>query len=263
MIEDLVFKRGNKHPIHYRFRKGNEDCQHLLIVMSGFNIPDPTIYDFGNTLTYCESHILWIKDDFNGLPAYYLCENMSFDIESGISLLIQGVINFLKCSSVSIVGGSKGGSMALYYGIKHNLQQIISVVPQFSIGSYVAQGTYWQHVGEKMMGVITQGNITLLNNKLPQLINKERKTDNHIYLFTSPTDEQYTTEIVPNLPLFERYKNFNLIESKSERITQHNQVMGFNIRLILSLIYQFENGIAPRWGHVRNGGAWAKQSSAR
>jgi len=48
--------------------------------MSGFNHPDPTFYDF-TMLQDTQSAVLWIKDDFNGLPAYYLCNNMNVDIE--------------------------------------------------------------------------------------------------------------------------------------------------------------------------------------
>lgn len=255
-MEDLIFKRGKRHPIHYRFKQGSLHCHHLLIVMSGFNIPDPTIYDFPNVLNYCHSHILWIKDDFDGLPAYYLCNGMSFDIEEGISQLINGVVDYLKKPRVSIVGGSKGGSMSLYYGLKHRVENIITAVPQFNIGSYVGNGTYWENVGHKMMGEITQSNISLLNEKIPQLIKNSISTHTHIYLFTSTTDPQYYTEIKPNMGLFSRFPHFNLIESQSELITQHNQVMGYNLRLILALIYQFENKISPVWGHVKNGELW-------
>lgn len=252
-MEDLIFKRGKRHPIHYRFKQGSAHCHHLLIVMSGFNIPDPTVYDFPNVLNFCHSHVLWIKDDFDGLPAYYLCNGMSFDIEEGVSQLISGVIDYLKHPRTSIVGGSKGGSMALYYGLKHNVENIIAAVPQFNIGSYVASGTFWEHVGKKMMGKISEKNIDLLNKKLPQLIKHCKNNHAHIYLFTSPTDPQYHTEIQPNLGLFTRFPHFNLIESQSELITQHNQVMGYNLRLILSLIYQFEYQISPTWGRIKNG----------
>ncbi|HFZ8994044.1 TPA: hypothetical protein ACIPUI_001141 [Citrobacter freundii] len=256
MMEDLIFARGNRTPVYYRFRKGRSDCNHLLIVMSGFNIPDPTIYDFDKILEYCDSHILWVKDEYNGLPAYYFCNNMSFDIELGVSTLIEGVRKFLNDPTVSILGASKGGSASLYYGIKHKIPRIITAVPQFNIGTYVAEGTYWQHVGKEMMGEFSQENINRLNNKLPNILKMNEFTNNHIYLFTSPTDAQFQNEIQPNLSLFSRYKNFNLIISKSPKITQHNQVTLYNVKLILSLLYQFESGINPLWGNIRNGSDW-------
>ncbi|WP_318372209.1 hypothetical protein [Enterobacter sp.] len=255
-MEELIFKRGARLPIHYRFKQGAPHCRHLLIVMSGFNLPDPTIYDFENVLNHCHSHILWIKDDFNGLPAYYLCQKMSFDIEEGVSLLINGVVDYLKKPRVSIVGGSKGGSMALYYGLKHGVDNIISAVPQFSLGSYVAKNTPWEHVGKQMMGEITDARIKQLNEKLPGMVKNSEHTRTPVYLFTSPTDKQYQTEILPNLGLFSRYPRFNLIESQSALITQHAQVMAFNLPLILALIYQFEHGISPMWGRVKNGEGW-------
>lgn len=257
MIEERVFKSESKYPIHYRFKAASRDCNHLLVVMSGFNLPDPTAYDFSQALLYCDSHILWIKDDFDGLPAYYLCNKMSFEIEENVSQLITGVIAFLKPAKTSILGASKGGSMALYYGIKQNLDHVISVVPQFYIGSYVAQDTPWERVGKMMMGEINEAKIELLNIKMAETIGSANKTSQHIYLFTSPADYQYTQEILPNLDLFSRFKHFNLIVSKSRFITEHNQVANYNIKVILSLIYQFEHGITPHWGMIHNGGDWA------
>lgn len=254
-MEDLIFNYQSKLPINYRFRAPKGDCRHLLIIMSGFNIPDPTIYDFTVAIQHCHSAILWIKDDFNTLPAYYLCNDMNFEIEQGVSALIDGVINFVKPKMTSIVGGSKGGSMALYYGVKHDLPNIISAVPQFNIGRYVAEG-YWKEVGQQMMGNVTPVNIHMLDNYLPAMIKKDNNVSRHIYLFTSPKDPQFETEIKPNLPLFSKYSHFSFIQSNSALIEKHNQVTSYNLNLILSIIYQLENGIQPMLGNVKNGESW-------
>jgi hypothetical protein len=254
-MENLVFNFKNKNLIKYRFKKSVYDCQHLLIVMSGFNIPDATIYDFSNALSNSRSAILWVKDDFDGSPAYYLCNDMQFEIEQGISLLIKGVIDFVKPKATSILGGSKGGTAALYYGTKLNIKNIITAVPQFNIGSYVASG-YWESVGKKMMGVVNEKNIKLLDEYLINSLRKDKHKNKSIYLFTSPSDKQFSTEIEPNLGILNEYENFNLIESKSIHVSEHNQVTGYNLNLILSLIYQLENGITPRFGHVKNGANW-------
>ncbi|PKH20123.1 hypothetical protein CIG19_18395 [Enterobacterales bacterium CwR94] len=250
-MEHLTFDFKPDLPVHYAFQKARYDCEHLLIVMSGFNVPDPTVYDF-NMLQHCRSAILWIKDDFNRLPAYYLCRGMKFDVEQGVSALIEAVISHIKPKSVSIMGGSKGGTAALYYGIKHKLKNIISLVPQFKIGSYVTEG-HWAQVGKEMMGNVTLTNRTMLDSLLPHKIKSDRQLDRNIYLFSSTEDKQFLTEVEPNLPLFEKYENFNLIMSKSPCVTQHIEVTAYNINLILSLIYQFEAEIAPRWGKIENG----------
>lgn len=257
-IEDRIFQSTSKFPVHYRFKLAGRDCRHLLVVMSGFNTPDPTIYDFSHALTYCDSHILWIKDDFAGLPAYYLCNNMSFEIEENVSRLIDGVKSFLNSTHTTILGASKGGSMALYYGIKHELDNIVSVVPQFNIGSYVATGTPWENVGANMMGEISEENIKILNDKIVERVRSTKRMNANIYLFTSPTDHQYESEILPNINEFSRFSKFNLVLSKSVFIKQHNEVANFNMKLLLALIYQFEHGISPQWGVIYNGGAWAE-----
>lgn len=253
MVE-RVFKARPGLDIHYRLQTPKYDCQHLLIVMSGFNIPDPTIYDF-EMLSHCRSTILWIKDDFNGLPAYYLCNNMKFEIEQGVSTLIDAIIHAVKPKYTSILGASKGGSASLYYGIKHKIKNIVSCVPQFRLGHYVASG-YWESVGHAMMGGVSPEKVFILDRYLPGMIKQDKMLQRNIYLFTSPQDKQFISELEPHLPLFDKYSSFNLVETCSPLVTEHTQVTPYNLNLLLALIYQFEDGITPRWGHIRNGSQW-------
>jgi len=257
-VVERIFKAQPGLDIHYRLQTPKYDCQHLLIVMSGFNIPDPTIYDF-NMLTHCRSAILWVKDDFNGRPAYYLCKNMKFDIEQGVSTLIDAMINTVKPKHASILGASKGGSAALYFGIKHKIKNIITCVPQFHLGSYVASG-YWESVGHAMMGGISPEKVFILDRYLSGIIKQDKLLQRNIYLFTSPQDVQFIREVEPHLPLFGKYANFNLIETCSPLVTEHTQVTPYNLNLLLSLIYQFEDGITPIWGRIRNGSQWSEES---
>lgn len=254
-MEDLQFDAGPELQIQYRFQKARFDCKHLLIVMSGFNSPDPTVYDFSGTLHHCHSAILWIKDDFNRLPAYYLCQQMDFSIEAGVSELIEYIIDTAKPENISILGASKGGSAALWFAIKHNIHNVITCVPQMRIGSYLAHSK-WQDVGRVMMGNMDSENINRLDRLLPEKIAADQQLARHIYLFTSPEDEQFETDIVPTLPLLERYENFNLIETHSRFVNRHEDVTRYNVNLVLALVYQFEDGITPWWGIVHNGARW-------
>ncbi|MBJ3813697.1 hypothetical protein F9C28_01805 [Shimwellia pseudoproteus] len=243
-MEDLQFDVGPTLQIQYRFQKARFDCKHLLIVMSGFNSPDPTAYDFTTTLHHCHSAILWIKDDFNRLPAYYLCQGMDFAIEAGVSALIDHIITTVNPGRTSIIGASKGGSAALWFAVKHNILNVIACVPQLHIGSYLANSK-WQETGRVMMGSMDEQNIARLDALLPQKITADRQLSRNIYLFTSPEDEQYTTDIQPYLPLFERYQNFNLVETHSRFVSRHEDVTRYNVNLVLALVYQFEDGITP------------------
>ncbi len=107
-----------------------------------------------------------------------------------------------------------------------------------------------------MMGEISPAAVALLNKYLPNALRRDRQTQKNIYLFTALADHQRKQEVLPHLGLLEKYSNFNLIESSSPCITQHNEVTRYNLNLILALIYQLEQNITPRWGHIRNGSSW-------
>lgn len=145
--------------------------------------------------------------------------------------------------------------MSMYYGIKHNIRNIITAVPQFYIGSYVAKG-YWTHVGQEMMGTISPANINKLDNMLQDVIYRDKHKTANIYLFTSPNDKQFPVEIAPNLALLQEYNHFNLVETSSSFATEHNQITRYNLNVILSIIYQLENNITPAFGRVKNGNGW-------
>lgn len=85
---------------------------------------------------------------------------------------------------------------------------------------------------------------------------KDKEKSANIYLFTSPDDKQYLTEIEPNIQYLKEYNNFNLIETHSSFATEHNKITSYNLNVILSIIYQLENNITPEFGHVRNGDRW-------
>jgi len=107
-----------------------------------------------------------------------------------------------------------------------------------------------------MMGKINEDNISRLDNKLIEMVHGAGSINGGVYLFTSPTDHQYESEILPNLESLSKLKSFNLILSKSPLIAKHNEVANFNINLLLSLVYQFEHNISPAWGIIHNGSGW-------
>ena len=56
----------------------------------------------------------------------------------------------MEKDQVTVTGFSKGGSAALYYGLKLGIRNIICAVPQIYIGNYIDNN--WKHVAEHMMG---------------------------------------------------------------------------------------------------------------
>ncbi|PJG58404.1 DUF6270 domain-containing protein [Aeromonas cavernicola] len=241
--------------IKYKFQPSKQDRKHLLIIFSGFGSGSSVSYDFtGAPSGHCRSNILWIKDEIDSECTYYLSTSKDFNIEKAIISLVNNKIKLLGLGKAecTLMGFSKGGSAALYYGLKYDFINIISSCPQTAIGSYVAK--YWPHTAENMMGNTPSAEkIDYLDNLIPGLLSADRLTDRNIYLITSPNDEQYSTQIEPYLAYFSRYKNFSFIFTKSSMVWQHNKVTRYNLPIILSIIYAHGEGIYPILGQNING----------
>lgn len=237
--------------IKYKFKPKKYDNNHLIVVLSGFGVSNEFTYDFESSLQVSQSNILWIKDDFGGHCSYYLCNEMNFSIEKAIIYFIDDMLSHLGLDKTqcSIIGFSKGGSAALYYGLKYNFQNILMTVPQLLIGSYVKKN--WSPIANHMMGSqYTQAQVSLLDELLPNLLQSDVKLDRNIYVITSKADEQYQKELHPYLEEFSKYSNSNFILSKSIFVRQHNQVTSHHASFILGLCALFSNNVSPRLGYT-------------
>lgn len=239
-------------PVEYKFRPAEGDARHLIVVFSGLGAPNG--YHFaGKSLMDLRANILWIRDDFDGNYSYYMCRNMDFGIESAVSGLIERTLARLSLgrNQVSLLGVSKGGSAALYYGLRYGYRNIVTVVPQFLIGSYVYERPV---TGRYMLGeMMPQQNIDALDGAIPNMLKAGGGQGHNVYLFTSEADEQYETEINPHLQLFWACENFNFIRTDSPMVRQHGEVSGYNMPLIAGVLSALTEGADPRIGFVENG----------
>ncbi|MGW1026518.1 hypothetical protein ACWD4J_22955 [Streptomyces sp. NPDC002577] len=238
--------------MEYRFRAAEGDVRHLIVVFSGFAAPNG--YHFaGKSLNGLRANVLWIRDEFDGHYSYYMCRAMNFDIEAAVVGLIEGTMAQLGLTrdQVSLLGVSKGGSAALYFGLKYGYRNIVTVVPQFLIGSYVRDRT---ETGRYMLGEdMPQMHVDMLDSAVPELLKSYGGQGHNIYLFTSGADEQYETEINPHLQLFWACANFNLIRTNSQLVRQHGEVSGYNLPLVCGILSALADWAEPRLGFVENG----------
>lgn len=235
--------------IKYMRKSARYDTKHLVVVFSGFSGDGKPTYNYENTLSDCPAEVLWIKDVFFGGESYYLCAKGKLNIEPVVIALIQRVVQELGLSSAdcTFLGGSKGGSAALYYGLKYDYKNIISCVPQFYIGSYVEQD--WLYAFRHMMGDLDIEGVEALQEGLNHFIATAAAnacSEKNIYLFTSLADPQYKTEVAPNLGLFDKFTNFNLIMANSAFITRHNQVNRHIVSPVIALVHLTSMGLAPK-----------------
>ncbi|MFJ8013182.1 hypothetical protein [Streptomyces sp. NPDC096339] len=241
-------------PVEYKFRPADGDARHLIVVFSGLGAPKG--YHFaGKSLESQRANILWIRDHFDEHYSYYMCRNMSFDIEFSVLSLIDRTLAGLNLTrgDVSLFGVSKGGSAALYYGLKYGFRNIVSVVPQFLIGDYVSDPRR-ATTGRYMLGAdMPQQNVDALNHAIPDMLKSYGAQGHNVYLITSEADEQYPVEIAPHLNLFWNCQNFNVIRTKSDMVRAHGEVSGYNMPLMNGILSALTEGAEPRLGFLENG----------
>lgn len=236
--------------IKYKIKKRKYDTQHLIVVFSGFGASGTSFtYDFESALQDCPATIIWIKDDFYGNCTYYACKDLNFNISEAVHTFIMNNLNELALlkEQCTLIGFSKGGSSALYYGIKFGFKNILASVPQLKIGSYVKAN--WKQVAKHMIGEpVSDDGVSILDSLLPNLINKDSDVNKNIYLLTSHSDTQFEGEIKPFLHEFIKYKNFNLFYAYFLLVTEHNQVTAYHVPLILAICYSLSQGATPVYG---------------
>ncbi|MEU5716760.1 hypothetical protein AB0G71_13400 [Streptomyces sp. NPDC020403] len=240
------------YPVEYRFSHARNGNQHLVVVFANFSVPGD--YGWSNgVFDTLRSNVLWIRDRFHGKNSYYLCKGMDFGLEQSVAGLISNVLGSLGLTrdQCTMWGGSKGGSAALYFGLKYGFRNIVAMVPQFRIGTYVLQ---YPSIAQHMMGEVTERNTMIIDDAIPSLVRAGANQTANIYLLSSPQDEQYKDQVEPFLALFGGYDNLNFIFSDSPHIVDHAHVTGRNLPVLMGLVNFLIDGIAPRYGFVRSGG---------
>jgi hypothetical protein len=240
-------------PVEYRFAHAKNGNRHLVVVFANFSAPND--YGWSNgVFDNVRANILWIRDRFDGMNSYYLCKEMDFSLEQSVAGLIFNVMKALSLTpdDVTLWGGSKGGSAALYFGLRYGFRNIVSIVPQFLVGTYVQR--VHPKVAAFMLGEgVPEENVRAVDAILPDLVRSGANHTANIYLLSSPQDEQYQEQVEPFLGLFQAYDNFNFIYSESPFITDHTQVTRRNVPALMGIVNLLADGIPPRLGFVRNG----------
>lgn len=250
---DEVFEHSGV-AVRYKLRPAKQDRRHLVVVFAGVQGGKHDFFGFdGTALDHVKGTILWIKDSFESNNAYYLCAALDFKIEKAVAALIDSVLTCLKLepSACTLLGGSKGASAALHLGLKYDYGNIIASVPQTAVGTYTRHKL--KDTFTYMSGPDPDLSEATLNAYIPGLVAQPRSLDKNIYIISSEADPEFEVHIKPWLDNFARFHNFNILLTDSALVTAHPEVTPYNIPFILSTIYALCEGLAPRFGTVRNG----------
>lgn len=226
---EMIFSYKGMH-VKYLLNISHTNSVKLLIIFSGLGKDSNITYDFMSTFSNMNVSTLHIKDCFYGNCAYYFMYKDSLIVEDTIIKLINTVSKSLSLDykQMGVLGGSKGASAALYYGIKYPFSLTISSAPQLKIGSFLAKG--WKDILYNMS--LRSDAIPFLDSILSILISKKSDTNGKFYIFTSKNDEYEYLDY----SIFKNIPNLSFIDLNTKEVTQHNKITKTALPIIKTII---------------------------
>ena len=191
-----LFSRRFHKRLTYCFMSNKSET--LIIVFSGF--ASKPVYNYVNTLRNIKADKLFILDDFGYKGSYYWFENGRDYPRTLTESLISSVMGGQKYKRIITAGSSKGGTCAIYFGLKFHANHIFAGACQYLVGNYL----YQECNREKFYGMMGYEseleNRKLLNEMVASIIEKERgNNDTHIHLLYSDKEHTYEDDILPLL----------------------------------------------------------------
>ena len=227
MFQDEKVYKNNAN-IKYYFVESDFPCNKLIVIYSGYSNRNSVIkykYNYVRSLQYVNCHKLFILDDNGETGSYYLGEKLNFDVESSIISLILDTITYLKISIEDVIslGSSKGGTAALYYGLKYKFGTIISGAFQTKISDLISLR---RPESEKFL--LDDRNKDNYNEKYHQLNNiifdqLNTSVKSNLYLMSSKNDWQYSSHVKPFLESLD-FMNVPYHINLSEKMKNHSQI---------------------------------------
>ena len=195
-FEFFFFQRTDKNGVTYLWKRRRSKS--LIIIFSGIGHAP---FNYVKTLSNVPYDQLFIKDSWSNGVSYYWFDRLTRQPEDNTQSLINRIIIKGGYSTIYTVGSSKGGTAAIYFGLKNNVDVIIAGACQYYIGSYLAYHQYethpeqWQDmVGEVKPRVEI---IQYLDKKLANMIKDNSGSKTIIHLLYSTEEHTYPEHIIP------------------------------------------------------------------
>ncbi len=181
----------------------NKHTEQLLVVFSAFT-GERRRYNYFSSLKGQNVSQLYIMDTWGYLGSYYWYENGESKPEQLVSELINTIIIENKIKKVITAGTSKGGTAAIYFGLKHNASDIFSGACQYRVGQYLHRDEH-KDILERMMADNSEETVHLLDTKIETQLASKISIDSLIHLFYSTKELTYERQIIPLMADLKHY----------------------------------------------------------
>ena len=229
---EILYK---KIKIKYILRENRSDARKLLVIFSGFGFYSDFTYDFvGKSLDSIGCTILWIKDEFCGNSMLYMGILDGNSISDAIYSFIIEISKIIYCQKDDIIllGGSKGGTASLFYGLKYDFSNIISISPQLRFGSYLFNKHKNVFDNIKDSDIPDEEAIKIFDSYIFRNL-KNVNNKSKIYIIHSSVDEIENSIDIKNY--FKDFRYYS-IEVKSDSVYKHNMIVRYSVPIITSII---------------------------
>lgn len=189
---------GGPEPIRYLYQPGR--ARRLLVGFSGFQVEgDPPYYNYALTLARVPGPKVFILDDHGPMGSggsrgcYYLGRARRFTVEQSVVALLNELLarEGLTFEDVTTFGSSKGGSAAVYFGMKYGAGRIVAGAPQVFLGRYLRDAA--PEVGEYIAGGRSDDDRRFLD----RLILDQVKPGPRVQIHVGRDDRHYPRDVMP------------------------------------------------------------------
>lgn len=214
--------RSEGHRLRYYFQPG--DSEWLIVSFSSF--PGKwrrARYNYVRTLSGYRANRLFILDNFGARKkgSYYLGQNGDFFIERAVVGLIEETARKCGAKKRIFLGSSKGGTSAVYFGMKYGCDVIVAGAPQYYIGNYLLFPKHLRYL-RYIMGDASKESAERLNVIVPDAI-RNVTGPRRVYLHYSDREHTYAEHIADMIRDLRRQPGVTLFQDRCD-YTDHGAV---------------------------------------
>lgn len=186
----LFIKLHEKKSERIKYIYLNNGTNTLYIIFSAFDKTDKQRkYNYVKSFKTLNIDLLFLSDPFGYRGSYYLRECGDKLPERQVDMLLKPILANKNYSHVITMGTSKGGTAALYYGLKLGVDEIVVGACQYRLGNYLSN---YPRIFKGMMGCFPcKSHINILDRILPEHLKKHKDTKTFIHLIHSKQEVTY------------------------------------------------------------------------
>ena len=205
LAKKYIIKHEHVFRDEVRYMYVDKKTDALLIVFSAFT-GEKRLYNYFSQFSKLSISQLYILDTWAEKGSYYWFENGENRPEMLVSDLISSLCHNHGIKNIVTAGTSKGGSAAIYFGLKHDATDIFSGACQYRIGTYLYREKHRDIFFSMMGNQDIDNSINRLNEKIENMIIEKQKEHGLIHLFYSRCELTYERQIVPLINDLKKYK---------------------------------------------------------